>query len=185
MTTLEAYNVLQNRVEWKLPLNTDFSYLTFPTPQSGRFLQEEHISVRIPIIYETIVDLDITDANFQTELENIKKKAILHMLQDVFYDAKEIKEDCLTTYLDLFDYAIILKLTNTVLSDILNSTRINHTEKVTDENLKRWFIDLNGLKDTNNGVYVKGFMARYKREIIKIRKVLFVTNKKLTSITTG
>ena len=107
------------------------------------------------------------------------------MLQDVFYDKKEIKEDCLTTYLDLFDYAIILKLTNAVLSDMLNSTRINHTEKVTDDNLKRWFIDLNGLKDNANGVYVKGFMARYKREVVKIRKVLFTTNKMLTSITTG
>ena len=49
MTKLEAYNVVKNRVEWKTPLNTDFSYLVFPTPQSGRFLQEEHISVRIPI----------------------------------------------------------------------------------------------------------------------------------------
>ena len=70
------------------------------------------------------------------------------MLHDVFYDVKKIREECLTDFIGLFDYAIILKLTTSVLSDVLNSTRINYTEKVTDENLKRWFIDLNGLVDS-------------------------------------
>ena len=185
MNTIEAYNEIKGRVEWKPTLNTAFSFLTYLTPESGRFLQEEHLSVRIPIIYETIVDVDIEDADFQNELEEIKKRSILSMLQDVFYDRKIIKDNWITDNVSLFDYAIILKNTVCVLSDILNSSRINLTDKVTDENLKRWFIDLNGLKDETNGVFVQGFNSRYKREIIKIRKVLFVTDKKLISITTG
>ena len=185
MNHLEAYNILKNRVEWRNPLNTGFSYLVFNEPLSGRYLQEEHISVRIPIIYETIVDVDITPTQFQNELEENKKRSILHLLQDVFYDCKEIDESFIKADSSLFDYAIILKNTISVLSDILNSTRINNTNKVSEENLKRWFIDLNGLKDPTNGVFVKGFISRYSREIEKIRKVIFKTNTKLLTITMG
>ena len=92
MTTLEAYNLIKNRVEWKGSLNTDFNFLTPLVPESGRYLQEEHTSVRIPIIYETIVSVDIDNADFETVLEDIKKRAILQMLHDVFYDRKDIKE---------------------------------------------------------------------------------------------
>ena len=185
MTTLEAYNLIKNRVEWKGSLNTDFNFLTPLVPESGRYLQEEHTSVRIPIIYETIVSVDIENADFETELEDIKKRAILQMLHDVFYDRKDIKENWIIENPSLFDYAIILKNTIAVLSDILNSSRINNTTLVSADNLKRWFVDLKGMNNKENGVYVMSYGSIYKREINSIRKVLFTTNKKLISITTG
>ncbi|AUC15416.1 hypothetical protein BTO06_09815 [Tenacibaculum sp. SZ-18] len=177
MNHLEAYELLKTRVEWKTPLNTSFSYLNFNSPESGRYLQEEHSSVRIPIIYETIVHIDITNTQFKDELDSLKKRAILQMLHDVFYDQKEIKEIWINENISLFDYAIILKNTSSVLFDILNSTRINLTEKFNTNNIKRWFIDLNGINDKENGVFVKGFISRYKREIERIRKVLFINQK--------
>lgn len=179
MTKLEAYDILKSRVEWKKPLDTAFSFLDFDTPESGRFLQEEHASVRIPIIYETIVDIDIEEDDFQDSLEYIKQKSILQMLHDVFYDQKEICDDWIESNTGLFDYAIILKNTSNIIFDVLNSTRINLTDKVTEDNLKRWFIDLNGLKDTTNGVYTQGYLDRYRREVARIRKVLFIRNKTL------
>lgn len=184
MTPLEAYDYLKNRVEWRSPLNTGFKFLPFNESQSGRFLQEEHISVSIPIIYETITDSDITDTQFQDELEVFKKRAILQMLHDVFYDKEEIIEDWILDKVGIYDYAIILRVTNNVLYDILNSTRLNETTLVNEENIKRWFVDLNGLTDKENGVFVKGFVSRYKREIDRIRQALFnATNEHLNVVT--
>ncbi|CAL2055989.1 hypothetical protein [Tenacibaculum sp. 190524A05c] len=177
MNHLEAYELLKTRVEWKTPLDTSFSYLNFNSPESGRYLQEEHSSVRIPVIYETIVSIDISDNQFSEELISLKKRAILQMLHDVFYDQKEIKDTWITENIILYDYAIILKNTSSILFDILNSSRINHTDKVSSDNIKRWFIDLNGIHDKENGVFVKGFISRYKREVDRIRKVLFISNK--------
>lgn len=183
MTSTEAYNALKGRVEWQKPLDTAFSFLTFSEPESNRFLQEEHAAIRIPIIYEMLYSVDISDADFQTQLAYLKEKAIRQMLHDVFYDRKIIEDYYINENEMLFDYAIILKCTVNVLFDILNSTRINYTEKVTEDNIKRWFIDLNGLKDTENGVYVQGFIERYKREIARIRKSLFLKNKSLKVVT--
>lgn len=177
MTHLEAYNILKTRVEWKQPLDTSFDFLTFNSPESGRFLQEEHSSVRIPVIYDTVVSIGIKNSDFETELEEFKKRAILQMLHDVFFDKSDINEDWINNIPGLFDYAIILKNTSSIIFDILNSTRINQTQLVTSENIKRWFIDLNGLYDKENGVYVKGFLSRYKREVESIRKVLFISKK--------
>ena len=147
MTHLEAYELLKTRVEWQRPFDTSFDFLNFKIPFSGRFFQEEHSCVRIPIMYETIVDLDISNEDFQTTLETMKKNVILNMLHDVFYDKSDIKECWITDNSGLFDYAIILKCTSTVIHQILNSSRISNTTKVTKDNIQRWFIDLNGLID--------------------------------------
>lgn len=183
MTHLEAKEVLKNRVEWKKPLDSGFSFLSFDAPESGRFIQEEHSSVRIPIIYETVVDIDIADDDFQDELQAMKERAILQMLHDVFFDQKEIQSIWIEQHIGLFDYAIILRNTLSVLSDILNSIRINITNKITEKNLNKWFVDLNGMKDNDKGIYVKGFASRYNREIERIRKVLFIKDKRLKVLT--
>ncbi|CAL2092006.1 conserved hypothetical protein [Tenacibaculum sp. 190524A05c] len=176
MNHLEAYELLKTRVEWKTPLDTSFSYLNFNSPESGRYLQEEHSSVRIPVIYETLVSVDISDNQFSEELISLKKRAVLQMLHDVFFDKNDIKDAWISNNPSLFDYAIILKNTSTILYDVLSSSRINYTDKVTSENLKRWFIDLNGLYDRDNGVYVDGLSKKYNREIERIRKSLFISN---------
>ena len=183
MTQVEAYNSLRRRVEWQMPLDDAFSYLSFDTPESGRFLQEEHPSVRIPIIYETLFDVDISESDFGSKLEELKKKAILQMLHDVFYDQKEINSDWIDDYIGLFDYAIILKHSINVMFEVMNSTRVNLTNAVSKENLQRWFIDLNGLKDTTNGIYTPGFSDRYRREVKRIREVLFLKRRTLKVVT--
>ncbi|MDI6033988.1 hypothetical protein QLS91_12980 [Flavobacterium sp. LB2P84] len=183
MNHLEAYNKIRNRVEWDKSLDTRFEFITYKTPESGRFLQEEHPSVRIEIVYETMFDVDISNADFESKLEYIKQKAILQMLHDVFSDQKDILDYWIDGYVGLFDYAIILKNSSNVMFDVMNSTRINLTETVTDDNLKRWFIDLNGLKDSVNGVYTQSFLDRYRREIDRIRKVLFIRNKSMKVVT--
>lgn len=183
MTTIEAKEILKNRVEWKKPPDTRFSFLESPTPESGRYLQEEHSSVNIPIIYDTVVDKDIEDNDFKQYLLDSKEEAILQMLHDVFIHVKEIEESCINDNTGLFDYAIILKHTINNISKVVNSTRINMQETVTKENLNRYYIDLNGIKDRENGVFVPGFVERYREEIERIQKVLFVNDFKLEVIT--
>lgn len=183
MTHIEAKEKLKNRVEWEKPLDPEFSFLVFSEPESGRYLQEEHAAVRIGIIYETLFYIDITNDEFQKKLEYIKEKAVLQMLHDVFYDQKEICDQWILDETNLFDYAIILKNSCNVIFDVLNSTRKNLTDKVTEENATNWFIDLNGLKNGDNGVYVQGFVSRYRREIERIRKVLFIRNRTLKVVT--
>lgn len=183
MTHKEAYSILKSRVEWRKPLDNTFDFLNFDIPESGRYLQEEHPSTRIAIIFETLFDIDISNTDFQDNLEYLKEKAILQMLHDVFYDQKEIINHWIEDNTGLFDYAIILKNSSNIMFDVMNSTRINLTDKVTEDNLKRWYIDLNGLKDTTNGVYAQGFLDRYKREVARIRKVLFIRNKSMKVVT--
>lgn len=183
MTTVEAKDLLKARVEWKKPLDTGFSFLTFTPPESGRYLQEEHATVRIPIIYDLIVDEGISNTDFQAFLKEFKETAILQMLHDVFSEVKEIDALKITNNINLFDYAIILKLTINNISSVLNSTRINMQTIVSKENLNKYYIDLNGIKDRENGVFVSGFTERYRREIERIRKVLFVRKGRLKVVT--
>lgn len=183
MTHQEAKTALLSRVEWQMPLDPAFSYLSFDAPESDRFLQEEHTGVSIPIIKKTIAYTNISNEEFQTHLDELKEKAIMQMLHDVFSDKGEINDTWVTDNTSLFDYAIILRNTISVLNDILNSTNINLLDTVVKSNIKTWYIDLNGINDKENGLYVKGFISRYKREIERIRKVLFIQKKSLKTVT--
>ena len=182
MTHVEAKEILKARVEWKNPLDTRFSFLNFTPSESGRYLQEEHASVKIPIIYNLVVDEHIEDADFKQYLIDEKEKAIIQMLHDVFIQVGKVDREKLDNT-ELFDYAIILKLTINTISNILNSNRLNMIETVTKDNLQRYYLDLNGIKDRENGVFVSGFVERYRIEIDRIRKALFIKNKGLKVVT--
>ena len=73
MTQVEAKDLLKARVEWREPLDPNFAFLNFTAPESGRYLQEEHSSVKIPIIHSLVVDADIEDADFQAYLLQFKE----------------------------------------------------------------------------------------------------------------
>ena len=184
MTNIEAKDKLKARVSWKKPTDARFSFLNFTAPESGRYLQEEHSAVNIGVIYDTVLKSGVGNSDFQTYLDNLKDETILQMLHDVFSDKPEITEDWLTNK-QLFDYAIILKCTTKVLDNVVNSRRINNQETVTKENIQKYFYDLNGIKDRENGVFTQGFFERYRREIDRIKKVLFATKGKRLQVTTA
>ena len=183
MTHVEAKDILKNRVKWKKPLDPAFNFLTLTASESLRYLQDEHSSVRVKNVYDLIVDEGISNTDFQKELVNLKETAILQMLHDVFSDVKEIDATQINSYVSLFDYAIILRHTISNIESVLGSTKISMHETVTKENINRYFVDLNGITDRENGVFADGFHERYRREIERIRKVLFLRNNRLTVIT--
>ena len=178
MTQVEAKELLKQRVEWDNSLDTRFNFLTFTTPESGRFLQEEHeATVNIPLIYDTVAISGIANDDFQDYLKKIKEEGILQMLHDVFSETKEIESLIVSNNLGLFDYAIILKVTINVMSKVLNSSRIGMQETIVKENLNKYYIDLNGMNNPDNGVFVTGFIERYRMEIKRIKQSLSVRRR--------
>lgn len=176
MTYTEARDILDKRVNWR----DTGGYLTAAnsTTDSGRYFQDEHSAVGLDNIRACQPEVNISDADFNTYLTQLRHATILQVLADVFVSESDIRQDELDFNIGSFDNAISLRMAVNVMELIINTKRSNATEIPLKQNMV--FADLNGHVDAKS----VGYRDRYRFHIKELKKALGKQTK-LKSVTAG
>lgn len=179
MTQVELRDLLIERVGWKQPTNSTYTLdATSQISESGRYFQDEYPSVTIKNIMATANDLEEpTDEECNAYLQDLTKRACLLVVSDVFR-VMDIMDDVLTNRVSIFDDCITKRMAIIVGEIILNSTRSNHTERITKEQMQQLFFELNGNADSassranpNFPTYI-GLKSRYGMAVSELKDLL-------------
>ena len=127
-------SALFGRVGWKQPTQTDYAILSAPNTysKSGLFFSDYHKILTIKNIKDTLEDVDITDADFNTYLEDLQKASINRVLNGVFNKQIVIEQSQLFIReheLDFMEYANTSKFVGiriNVAEDSTYSVKLNY-----------------------------------------------------------
>lgn len=130
MTLEEAKDILIDRLGWKDDKTVTGLTLSAEnlTTDSGRFFQDEHSAITLANIRDCQPIPNISEADFNAYLLNLKSIAVRKVLSDVF-EKDFINDRLLTSYPNAFDEAISLRMVIDVSELIMTSTRSNSTER--------------------------------------------------------
>ena len=165
---------LEKRIRW----NTDYD-TAFPvaldefnaTGESGKHFQGFHQLVTLSNIYNVgVSEINMEAAPFNAILTDIRKQAVLQMLNDVFdknmyYDGTVDYSPVIEANIGLFDNAIGFGTAISVLELMLSSKRINADERNTKTSAANLKLELEGFTNENGVVVAKGIRFYYQRAI--------------------
>lgn len=177
MTLSEAKDILVNRIGWKDD-KTLTGFVLSPaneTSQSGTTFQDEHAAVRLETIKDCQAIPKISDADFNTYLEELRASAVMHVLNDAL-ERDYIKDNLLTLYPSIFDAAIRLRMVVVIGEMIMTTARSNETARVNKALAAKMNYDLyrdSVQKFANSRAtykYAMGVATRYGVEIEKLQR---------------
>lgn len=177
MTLLEAKDILKTRIGFRDDNTVANFTLSAENAQtdSGMVFQSEHSAVTLQNIRDCQPVARITEADFNTYLEDLKEQCVLQVLSDTF-ERGRMDDNLLTQYPGAFDTAIKLRMVVVVGELIMTSTRSNNIERLTDSFIGKLNYDI--FRDTvqkfanNNAAYnySMGIASRYMFEVKSLQR---------------
>lgn len=192
MTLAEAHTVLVSRVGWRDDNTVEGFNLSAEneTANSGRFFQSEHSAVTLENIRDCQPVKNISEADFNQYLENLRSDCVWQVLTDVFEKA-EINEHLLGQYPTSFDNCILLRMVITVSEMIMTSSRSNKIKRFTDEFIGKLNYDIYREAPNkfavrgNNYKHSMGISTRYGFELRSCQRRVGDVRNMLKTITKG
>lgn len=189
-THTEIKDIIVNSIGWKqeldCPITVDASNLT---TDSGRYFQDEHSAVTIENIKECQRIKDITEADMNTVLSDMRTSAVYKVISDVF-NRSDIDKQLINANPRLFDNAILLRMVLDVSELIITTTRSNRIQRFNNDFVNKLHFDIMGNSNTRFAVtnrnykYTMGIASRYGATVWELQR-FFGTNKGLKSVTRG
>lgn len=174
MNLTEAIAILVDRIGWEDDDTLEGVSLSASNllSNSGRVFQDEHSAVTLNNIHETQPNSDITNGEFNTYLDKLKKRACRKVLVDAM-EKDNIDEGVLTMYPFLYDNAISMQMVIIVSELIISSTRLNAIERITDTFIRKLNYDI--FRESTNATksaskYSLGIATRYGMEIRSLQR---------------
>lgn len=191
MATLNDIKILlKNRVGFRKPIDLSFEALDADNLDSDSLLvfQDAHSMVTIANIKDSQPIVDITDAQLNTYLTNLRESSVIEMLSDVFKGQSSIDTVLIEDDLSVFDKAIYLRMVLKVGEIIISSTRSNRNQSLNDAAIGRLRLDLNGSNDgayrNPNLPYHLGFTSRYRREVSVLESMFNNSQSEMLDVVT-
>lgn len=189
-THTEIRDILIDRVGWRAEIGSTFPVsATNLTTNSGRFFQDEHSCVTIDNIRASQPVVNISDADLNLFLAQLKQQSVYQVISDVF-QKKDIDPDPINANITMFDQAIMLRMVIIVGEMILTSVRSNKTQRFSDDYINRLHFDIIGSSNVRFAVtnrnykWSMGVTSRYGAEIFELKR-FFGQNRMLKSVTRG
>lgn len=176
-----AISTLSGRLFWNKALDAGFTIAldeSNATGTSGKHFQSFHQLVTIDNIYETVLEVAMSEDDFNAVLTDIKMQATLQALTDII-DRNDLSivdtdySEIIIKSASLFDNAIGYKAAVNVLEMFMSTNRINLTErnaKLASSNLK---LELEGFINENGHVVAKGIRNYYYSAVKSATNKLF------------
>lgn len=193
MTLSEVKDILVDRIGWKDDKTLDgFVGLSADNllSDSGRYFQAEHPAVTLENIYQCQPVEKISEAAFQTYLEDLKEQCVLQVLSDSF-EKDFVNDKLLTQYPTAFDQAILLRMVIVVGELIMTSTRSNAIQRLGESFVGKLNYDLYREAPNKfairgaNYQYTLGVATRYGVEIDKVQRRFGQEQNLIKTITKG
>lgn len=179
MTKIELRDLIVGRVGWRT--SPGDSYTPDASNQgsaSGRYFQNEHEFVKIPLIFNLFEIPHADDTQKNAKLTELRTSVALHVVDECFPNA-QIPEIDFTINPDLFDSAYSKRMAMKVAEMLFASERSNRSERIAKESVKQVFFDINGDPNFPNKLSISKL---YEMELENIRDV-FNTDKMLDVVT--
>jgi len=191
MTLTELSLELVKRIGWREDGTIDFSLSAENVlSESGSNFQDEHSAITLENVLECQPIAGISEADFQTYLEVIKKQAVTQVLNDSF-ERDTVDDNLLVLYPRGFDKAISLRMVIVISELISTSPRKNGIKRLTEEFLGRLNYDVFrsapnkfAIRGANYN-YTLGVATRYGYEIESVQRRFGTQRNLLKTITKG
>lgn len=159
MTRSEAKDILITRLGWRDDATISGFVLTPSNRQtdSGRYFQSEHSAVLLKNIRDCQPIINISEADFNLFLENLKEQVVYQVLNDAF-EKDYINDNLLTAFPSGFDDAISLRMVVVVAELIMTNGRLNNTQRYTEAFVAKLNYDI--FRESPNKFAIRG--ANYK-----------------------
>jgi hypothetical protein len=186
----EIKDILLTRIGWRQEIECP---ITVSAPNlvtdSGRYFQDEHSAVSIENIRDCQRIQNISDADLNTYLTQLREQSVYQVISDVF-NKKDINSDEINANLTMFDQVILLRMVILVSEIIITSSRSNKTQRFSNAFIDKLHFDIIGSSNVRFAVtnrnykYSMGVTSRYGAEMYEIKR-FFGQQRMLKSVTRG
>lgn len=191
MNLSETHSALVSRIGWRND-NTVPSFALSAensTADSQRVFQSEHSAVTLENIRDCQPVKNISSADFNDYLENLRSDCVWQVLNDVF-EKDYVDDDLLTLYPAAFDTCILLRMVINVSEMIMTSSRSNKVQRFTENFIGKLNYDIyreTVTKFANRARYKTsmGISSRYEEELVSVQRRFGNTRNMLKTITKG
>jgi len=180
----ESIDVLETRIGWEKPLDTDFVLELDEevlTADSERKVNSFHQLVTVENLYAAVPEIDMEVAEFTGFLSSLRKQSVLEVLTAIFDKNEQYIEtvdysELILSRPRLFDDAIGYCIAIKGLELFIASSRSNLLErnaKLSFQNLK---LELEGIRNDRGFFVAKGIEYKFKTAILSAQNILFPKN---------
>lgn len=177
MTQAEALTLLEKRLGWKDDKTVESITLSANNilTDSGHFFNDEHPAITLQNIYECQPRPNITEADFQAYLDDLRKQCVRQVIGDAF-EKDYIDQTAVKAFVTGFDRAISLKMTIKVSELIMTAARSGRIKRFGDEFVGKLNYDI--FREAPNKFAIRGanyshtmgVATKYDGELESIRR---------------
>ena len=192
MTKSEAKDILVNRIGWRDDKTVEGFVLSTEniTSESGRVFQSEHSAITLKNIKDSQPIKNISDADFNSYLEDIREQVVIQVLSDAL-ERDFIDEKIFEYYPSSFDEAISLRMVIIVSELILTTTRFNVIARLGEDFVGKLNYDI--YRDAPNKFAIRqanykhsmGISTRYAFALNSLQRRFGDQRNRLKTITAG
>lgn len=192
MKLSELKDILITRVGWRDDKTVEGFTLSEVNlkSDSGRHFQSEHSAVTLEHIRDCQPVPSISASDFNTYLEELRKQAVLQVLDDAF-ERDYVKDNLIVRYPTAFDSAIMLRMVIVVGELIMTSSRSNNIERISKSFASKLHYDIFreapnkfAIRGANYN-YTLGAATRYGEEIKSVQRRFGTQAGMLKTVTKG
>jgi hypothetical protein len=181
MYTEESISILNNRIGWGKPLNSDFP-ITIDTSNltssSGRNVTLFHQLASVENIYSAVPEVNMEQLKFNEFLSSIREQSVREILvaildQHHLYEESVDYSNTIIEKARLFDDAIGYCIAIKILELFISTGRKNLTERNAALTFQTLKVELEGAKNDNGHFIAKGIVYKKEKAIQKAQKIIF------------
>lgn len=172
MTQLDLRDSLLTRVGFRQEADLGFTVdADNLTSDSGRFFQDEHPFVTLHNLKAFADPQPESDSVFNALMDTLRDRAVMGTIADVI-ETPEVPDNLITGRENIFDNAIIKRMSIIIGEIMLTSKRSNLSERVGKEFMQRLFFEINGNEGNPAMPKFIGLRSRYEQEVRRLKGLL-------------